>query len=151
MAFTRNGNYRPGNIPSAHDSALIENYFSKNSIFKIDLNRLTWGDSNAVNEILNLLEDNIAKRLRENKYVGIYDFKTLPFMWRPPSHHQTCQDDKTRGEPNSVLGFQEMQKEFRYQMTPISDLIGMSKGLTSNNFQKIQLKFGMQGKPVKLM
>jgi hypothetical protein len=114
MAYVRNGNYRPGSIPNAHDSSLIEKTFSKNSIFKIDLNKIPWGDSNAINKVLNLLEDNITKKLRDNKYTGDYDFRTLPFLWRPPSHHQTCQDDKTRGIPDSVSNFQIMKQEFRY-------------------------------------
>ena len=105
MAHARNSNFSPGSITNAHDSALIEKTFSRNSIFKIDLNKLPWGDSNAVNEVLNLLEDNISKRLGDNKYQGNYDFRSLPFLWRPPSHHQTCQDDKTRGIPSNVSDF----------------------------------------------
>ena len=95
MSLARNdGQYRPGSIPCAYDSAFIEKTYSKNLIFKVDLNKIAWGDTNGVNEVLNLLEDNIIKRLRENKYTGIYDFRTLPFLWKPPAHHATCHDDK---------------------------------------------------------
>ena len=107
------GKVRPGALPGAHDQALINKTFSKNSIFKVDLNFIAKGDVHAVNNIIHNFEDNITKRLRDHKINSIYDFRTLPFLWRPPNYCSTCTDDITKGIPSNMEEFETFQKDFR--------------------------------------
>jgi hypothetical protein len=145
MAYAaRNGNHRLGQVPYAHDSALVEKSFSKQSFYKPDTNRVSNGDIHTTNEIINNIEDNVEKRLREIKYTGYYNWKTLPWFWKPPSHNHTAQDDATCGVPDSVETFIEMQQDYRYMLTEIRDLVGLKKNVSTSEDQiKFEITYGV--------
>ena len=118
---------RPASVPGAFDQSLITKTFSKNSIFKVDINYIAKGDVHSVNNIIHNFEDNISKRLRDHEITFNYDFRKLPFLWRLPTYCSTCTDDITKGNPSDMREFEIFQKEYRYMLTDICDLLSVKR------------------------